>query len=79
MKKSTLFYHPQNVDCKKAQRLLHKKRYDFELLDVSANGVSSYLFEDMRISRLPALYILSGNTYKIYEGLKKIEALLSRR
>lgn len=79
MNKSTLYYHPKNADCRKAQRFLHKKKYDFEILDVSANGVSSYLFEDMRISKLPALYIVSENTYKIYEGLEKIEALLSRR
>lgn len=78
MKKSTLFYHPQNVDCKKAERLLSKGNYEFDVLDVSANGVSSYLFKDMRISRLPALYVISGHKYKVYEGLDKIEALLNR-
>ena len=79
MRKSTLFYHPDNVDCRKAQRLLHKKNYDFELLDVSANGVSSYLFEDMRISVLPALYVFSKNKCEICEGLDKIETMISRK
>lgn len=78
MKKSTLFYHPQNDDCKKAKQLLREKDFDFELLDVSANGISSYLFEDMRISLLPALYVFSRNKYRLYEGLEKIESLVNR-
>ena len=79
MKKSTLFYHPKNADCKKAEKLLNKKKYDFDLSDVSANGTSSYLYKDMRISRLPALYVFSGNKYRVYEGLGKIEALLNKK
>ena len=79
MKKSTLFYHPQNADCKKAKRLLREGDFDFELLDVSTNGISSYLFEDMRISMLPTLYIFSRNKYRMYEGLEKIESLLKRK
>ena len=47
MKRNMLFYHPDNVDCKKAKQLLREKDFDFELLDVSTNGVSSYLFEEM--------------------------------
>ena len=77
--KSTLFYDPQNVDCRRAARLLHKGLYKFDLLDISANGVSSYLFEDMRISKLPALYVVSAGTYKVYEGLDQIETLLEAK
>lgn len=78
MKKSTLFYHPRNDACKKAKQLLRQSHFDFELLDVSENGISSYLFEDMRISTLPALYVFSRNTYKLYEGLDRIESLIRK-
>ena len=78
MKKSTLFYHPRNAECKKAKQLLRQSDFDFELLDVSENGISSYLFEDMRISTLPALYVFSRNRFRLYEGLDKIESLIKR-
>ena len=78
MKRSTLFYDPRNDDCKKAKQLLRRTRFNFDLLDVTTNGISSYLFEDMRISTLPALYVFSKNKYKLYEGLDKIEALMKK-
>ncbi len=78
MQKSTLFYHPRNPDCKKAQRLLHQQNHPFHLSDISANGASSYLLKDMDISELPALCVPSPQKYTVYQGLRKIEAYLRR-
>ena len=33
--------------CEKAKEILHKSNYNFDILDVSANGISAYLYEDM--------------------------------
>ena len=79
MKKSILFYHPRDVGCKKAERLLHKNNYAFDLQDVTINGISSYLYEDMRIEKLPALFVISENNCRIYEGLDKIVDLLREK
>ena len=80
MKNYTFFYHPKdkNLD-KKIYKLLDKKGIDCELLDVTSNGISSYLYKDMRIKTLPAFYVFSKNEHKIYQGRDKIEALLSRK
>lgn len=79
MKRYTLFCHPQHVDSKRVERLLHRNNFKFHLSDVTTNGISSYIFKDMGISELPALCIFSGYKYKIYEGLDEIQDFVKQR
>lgn len=78
MVKYTLFCHPHHVDSKRAALLMRNRNYKFHLSDVSANGISSYIRKDMGISELPALCVLSGYKYRLYEGLEKIEGFLTK-
>jgi len=79
MNRYTLFCHPQHVDSKKAERLLHRYNLKFHLSDVTSNGISSYIFKDMGISELPALCIFSGYKYKLYEGFEEIQDFVKQR
>lgn len=78
MVRYTLFCHPHHAGSKRAATLLRNRNYKFHLSDVSANGISSYILKDMGISELPALCVLSGYKYKVYEGLEEIEDFLSK-
>lgn len=76
--KSMLFYNPSDKNCKIIEKRLEEKHLQYDLLDATSRGISPYLYRDFRITKLPALYTLSRNKYKIYEGCRKIEAYLSK-
>lgn len=78
MKRCTLFYQKKNRELIKIEKLLEKENIPCLLQDVTANGVASYLYHDMQITTLPALYLFANNKYKIFEGAGKIEAYLSK-
>jgi hypothetical protein len=73
-----LFCHPLHADTKRAQRLLKRHKVNFRISDVRANGISSYIMKDMGIYELPALCIVSGSKYEIYEGIEEIQDFLLR-
>jgi hypothetical protein len=79
MARYTLFYHPHHVDSKRAERLLHRYNFSIHLSDVTANGISSYIFKDMGISELPALCIFLEDKYKVYEGLEEIQDFVKQK
>lgn len=73
MAKYVLFYHPLHADTKRAERLLQRYNVKIRLADVTATGISSYILKDMGISELPALCMVSGRRYKVYEGIEEIQ------
>lgn len=78
MARYMLFSHPHHVDTKKAAMLLRTRNLKFHLSDVTANGISSYILKDMGISELPALCVISGYKYKLYEGIEEIEDFVAK-
>jgi len=72
----TLYYHPKNPDSKKACKLLQKNKCDFSSLNVTMNGISSYLYKDTGISELPAIHVISDEGERTYEGIEAIETLV---
>ena len=78
MERCTLFYQRKSRELRKIERLLEKKNVSCLLQDVTANGVASYLYKDMQITTLPALYLFANNKYQILEGAGKIETYLSK-
>ena len=78
MDRCTLFIHPRHAASKKAERLLLKVNLDVHLSDVTSNGVSSYIFKDLGVSELPALYVFSGHNYRVYQGFSKIQDFVTK-
>ncbi len=78
MERCTLFYQKRNNELRKIEKILDAKKVGCLLQDVTVNGVASYLYKDMQITTLPALYLFSNNKYQIFEGAGKIETYLSK-
>jgi hypothetical protein len=81
-----LFYHPKDRKINgKISKMMDAKRIRCTLIDATHSSTSSYLYKDMRITRLPAYYVLSQTRSKegckvhVYEGRKNIEAALTRK
>ena len=75
---NALFSNPKDRRCKRIERLLHRQSLDFDVIDATAERISAYLYKDMRITKLPALYMFSNNKHRIYEGCREIENFLSK-
>jgi len=78
MELCTLFYQKKNRELRKIERLIENKNITCHFQDVTENGVASYLYHDMQITTLPALYLFANNKYRIFEGTGKIEAYLAK-
>ncbi len=76
--KSMLFYNPGERSYRDIAKKLREKHIEHELLDATSSGISPYLYRDLLITKLPALYTLSRHKYRVYEGRKKIEAYLAK-
>jgi len=78
MVRTTLFYNPKNKEYRQIRELLVEKSITFILQDATSKQVSMYLYQDMRIDTLPALYLYHNNRYRLYQGCDKIISALSK-
>jgi len=79
MVRGMIIINPRDRACKDIQKLVNtKKNCHFTVLDGTSRNVSSFLYRDMRVDTLPALYFQHKNSYKIYQGCNRIKSFLSK-
>ena len=78
MVKGTLFYNPKDKQHIQIQKLLTDKNLTVTLQDATSRQVSMFLYHDMTIDTLPALYLYHNSKYRLYQGFDKIKAALSK-
>ena len=78
MVKGTVFYNPKDKEGKEIEKICNQKRNcSFTFMDATSKDISSYLYQDMRINTLPALYLYYRRSYKVFQGSEKIKSFLA--